>query len=419
MMGMDSDLAILGMTLEVFFINLLLSGDNAVVIALVCRTLPPRPRRRAMLLGIAAAILLRVYLTAAVAILFEVPCLKLAGAAALAIIGIKLMADGDKKDFGLEGRHAAGRRDSLDLWGAVILILLIDLIMSLDNVVALAAAADGNALGLALGLGLSVPLLIYGSLVVGAVLARYPMLVGAGGALLGWIAGDMAVGDPLIAEWIAAQAPALGLAMPAIGALFVLLEGRIVDQDRKKAPIALKRGDEPNLLMAAGRLISQKLAPQPPAARREPDAALPEAEQGPAAGARVLVADDNPIDQGNTRRILELLGCVVESASDGQQALDRLTQGPYDFLFADCHMPRMDGFELTSRIRQREQATGRHLPILGVVPFVPADTLGQRCLEAGMDDCLHKPVTVTAVRTALVRWLPLGAHQHTSPRSED
>jgi YjbE family integral membrane protein len=225
-------MALFAVSIEVVLIDLLLSGDNAVVIALVCRGLPRRQRRQALLVGTAAAILLRAYLASVVGYLLDIPCLKLVGALALVIIAIKLMIEDD--DHRHVERHAAGQRSDPDVWSAVILIVLADLAMSLDNVVALAAVAQGSIVTLVIGLLLSIPLLMFGSALVGALLRRYPVLIKGGGALLGWIAGGIGVSDPLVADWVAVQAPALNAAMPAVVALFVLLETRVVEHDRKR-----------------------------------------------------------------------------------------------------------------------------------------------------------------------------------------
>jgi YjbE family integral membrane protein len=423
---MRGDVTVLA-SLEVFLIDLLLSGDNAVVIALVCRALPPRQMRQALLVGTAAAILLRLYLTSVVAYLLEIPCLRLVGAVALVVIAIKLVVVEDKGKRRQRQGSSASQPGSPDLRSAITLIILADLVMSLDNVVALAAAAKGDILILAVGLVLSIPLLMFGSVFVGALLGRYPVLIKAGGALLGWIAGDIGIADPLVADWVNQQAPALAAAMPVVGAVFVLLESRIVERDRERAtallpataatdgtsvpPATSPPGDGHPPTMPTGRLIGRRLTrratrqPVPPS----PASAPLDLDDAPAAGALVLVVDDNPVDQGATGRALRRLGCTVETANDGRQALERLAHRPYDLLLTDCHMPGIDGFQLATQIRRQEQASGRHLPIIGVIPFVPADALGQRCLDAGMDGCVHKPVAIDRLQAALADWLPTTA----------
>ena len=230
-MSFDGNFYFLGTTLKIFFVDLLLSGDNAVVIALACRSLPANQIRKAILFGTSAAILLRIYFTTVVAYLLDLPSLKLIGAAALIVIAIKLIGDEDKQSAAAKSDGGDGKQIP-DLWTAVFVIVISDVILSLDNVVALAAVAKGSILFLGLGLALSIPLLMWGSLFVAALLKRYPVIVKAGGALLGWIAGDIGVSDPMIADWMNSQAPALVIAMPLFGAIFVLLESRIIEDER-------------------------------------------------------------------------------------------------------------------------------------------------------------------------------------------
>ena len=226
---MDTFLHGFGLTLQVFTIDLLLSGDNAVVIALACRHLPPPQMRRAMSIGIGAAVAARIVLTALASVLMALPLLRLVGAVVLVWIAIKLLVDAPP----LDGRDATlGEQHSADLWSAAGTIAVANIAMSLDNVVALAAVSQGGLLVLFFGLLLSVPLLMFGSLFVTALLARYPVLVRAGSALLGWLAGDIAVGDPLIAEGVAQQAPLLVYLVPVLAAVFVLAESRIIETRR-------------------------------------------------------------------------------------------------------------------------------------------------------------------------------------------
>jgi YjbE family integral membrane protein len=203
-MGLENLFHTVSLTLQVFILNLLLSGDNAVVIALACRSQPPLLMRRAMSIGIGAAIALRILLTTVAGLLLQVPMLKLAGGVALTIIAVKLTI---AKSGGAEsGESASGNPQAL--WPIVGTIIAADLVMSVDNVVALAAVAQGNIFFLALGLLMCVPLLIYGSVFVTALLKRYPLLIRGGGAMLGWIAGDIAITDPMIADWVNQQSPA-------------------------------------------------------------------------------------------------------------------------------------------------------------------------------------------------------------------
>jgi YjbE family integral membrane protein len=228
-MELDGLMHALGMTLQVFFLDLILSGDNALVIAVACRSLPPQLMRKAVLLGTGFAILLRVLLTTVVGFLLQVPLLKLLGAALLISIAIKLLL-GDEEGDALPGSAA----DSRQLWSAVSVVVMADLVLSLDNVVALAAAAQGSVLYLILGLLFSVPLLMYGSLFIARLLGELPLLIPLGAALLGWVAGQIAVSDPLLADWINTQAPALQVVVPLLCVVFVLVESRIIRERAAK-----------------------------------------------------------------------------------------------------------------------------------------------------------------------------------------
>ncbi len=229
MIGLDSGMQGINLTLQVFLLDLLLSGDNAVVIALACRHLPARQMRQAMFAGMGAAVALRILFTAVIGLLLKVPCLKLLGMGALLVIAIKLLVEDD------DAEHQA-QRSGTTLWSVIGLIVFADLSMSLDNVVALAAVAQDNLGILVLGLLLSIPMLMYGSLFISGLFKRYPWLIPAGGALLGWVAGDIGMSDPLIADWVTAQAPGLVLAMPLACAIFVLVESRIIQRNLRLLP---------------------------------------------------------------------------------------------------------------------------------------------------------------------------------------
>ena len=226
----------LSLTFQVSFLDLILSGDNALVIALACRSLPEALRRRAVLWGTGFAIVLRLLLAAAAGALLRVPMLKLIGAAILLAIAIQLLLGGDEDGGGEALAERAGH--SQQLWNAVMLVVGADLALSLDNVVALAAAAQGSVMFLLLGLALSVPLLMYGSLLLSKLMDDYPLLIPAGAAVLGWLAGGLAASDALWGDWVASQAPALLAVAPLMGAGFVLLQSRIVREQRAKLPAA-------------------------------------------------------------------------------------------------------------------------------------------------------------------------------------
>ena len=182
--------------LQIMGINILLSGDNAVVIALAVRELPPRQRFWGMVLGAGCAAVLLILFTGIVATLLKLPYLKLIGGLALFWVAVKLVApqphDQEDSPQAVE-----------DLWRAVRVVVVANIVMSLDNVIAVAAAAKGNYLLLALGLAISIPVVIAGSALFLALLERFPWVVWAGGALLGWIAGGLLPDDAIISQYIA------------------------------------------------------------------------------------------------------------------------------------------------------------------------------------------------------------------------
>jgi YjbE family integral membrane protein len=175
--------------LQIIWINILLSGDNAVVIALACRQLPDRTRKWGIALGAAVAVLLRVIFTGMVTTLLALPWLKFAGALALLYIAIDLI----KPDDG-DGEANVKAHDSL--WRAVGTVAVADVVMSLDNVVAIAAIAKGSWLLLAIGLAISIPLIIVGAALITALFVRFPILIWLGAGLLGWISGELIISDP-------------------------------------------------------------------------------------------------------------------------------------------------------------------------------------------------------------------------------
>lgn len=180
--------------LKIIWINVLLSGDNAVVIAMACRSLPDRMRRTGMVLGAAVAVGMRIVFTAIIAVLLGLPWLRVIGSLALLYIAVDLVVP---EAEGEEGGVAA--HDSL--WRAVGTIAVADLVMSLDNVVAIAAVADGNWTLIVFGLVISIPMIIAGAALIMGLLSRFPFLVWAGAALLGWVAGEMFVSDIKVLEY--------------------------------------------------------------------------------------------------------------------------------------------------------------------------------------------------------------------------
>ncbi|WP_269506871.1 TerC family protein [Burkholderia sp. IMCC1007] len=223
-----------GAILQIVIIDILLGGDNAVVIALACRNLPANQRLRGVVWGTAGAILLRVVLIAFAVALLDVPFLKLGGGLLLLWIGIKLMAP------------AADAHDDIKpaarLWDAVKTIVIADAVMSLDNVIAIAGAAEqadpSHRIALVIfGLLVSVPIIVWGSTLVLKLLDRFPVVVALGAGLLGWIAGGLIVNDPVGDRWpVLDTQPALYGASIA-GALFVVAIGYAL-RNRRSAPHA-------------------------------------------------------------------------------------------------------------------------------------------------------------------------------------
>jgi len=178
---------------KIIWINVLLSGDNALVIAMACRGLHGRHRFWGMVIGAGIAVVLLIAFTGIVATLMVLPYLKLAGGLALLVIAAKLLVPEDEDD-----EIAAGTT----LWHAVRIVVIADIIMSLDNVIAVAAAANGQLSLLILGLAISIPMIIAGAALIMLVLDRFPVLVWLGAMLLGWIAGDVIASDPAVAPFL-------------------------------------------------------------------------------------------------------------------------------------------------------------------------------------------------------------------------
>jgi len=212
---------------EIIFVNILLSGDNAVVIALACRNLAPRQRRQGIFWGVLGAIVLRIVLTFFAMSLLAYPWLKLIGGALLLWIGVKLITQDDG------GEHEVKASDRL--MTAVWTIIVADLIMSLDNVVGVAAAAKGDGLLIVFGLVTSIPIVIIGSQIIMRLIARFPVLVLAGGGLLGYIAGEMVIEDPALQSWIAANAAEVAWIVPPLGFAAVVAMGLWLTRRRRRA----------------------------------------------------------------------------------------------------------------------------------------------------------------------------------------
>jgi YjbE family integral membrane protein len=204
--------------LEIIVINILLSGDNAVVIALACRNLPPKQRTLGIFWGVIGAVVLRVILTFFAVQLLLLPYLQLVGAALLVWIGIKLIAE-DEGDDGHE-IQASDR-----LVSAVKTVIVADLVMSIDNVIGVAGAAKGSLPLLVFGLVVSIPLVVVGSQIIMKLIERFHWLVVAGGGLLGYIAGEIAIEDAAVKPWIDANAPVLHYLAPVAGIVIVVTVG--------------------------------------------------------------------------------------------------------------------------------------------------------------------------------------------------
>jgi YjbE family integral membrane protein len=216
--------------IQIIIIDILLGGDNAVVIALACRDLPAKSRRQGIFWGAAGAIILRVILISFAVFMLQWPFLKLVGGVLLLWIGVKLIAPPD------DGGHA-DIQSSDKLWVAIKTIIIADFVMSLDNVIAIAGAAEqadpGHRTGLIIfGLLVSVPFIVFGSQIILKLLDRFPIIVLLGGGLLGWIAGGLMVTDPIVKPWIPQTDPIVW-AGSAAGAIFVVAFAKWLERRRK------------------------------------------------------------------------------------------------------------------------------------------------------------------------------------------
>jgi YjbE family integral membrane protein len=189
--------------LKIVWINILLSGDNAVVIALACRALPRRQRMWGIILGAGAAVALRVFFTVVLQYVLELPYLRLVGGVLLLYIAIKLLVQEEADEDSVTS--------SDNLWGAVKTVAIADIVMSLDNVLAIAAAAKGHPWLIAFGLLVSIPLIVAGATMIMALLHKFPILVWAGAGLLGWIAGELLTEDPISRPYFDAFGAGYGL----------------------------------------------------------------------------------------------------------------------------------------------------------------------------------------------------------------
>ncbi len=214
--------------LQIIGVNIVLSGDNAVVIALAARSLPPLQQKKAIFWGSGAAILMRIVLTIFAVKLLTLPYLKLIGAGLLIWIGIQLLLPDDGEENISSSDH---------LMTAIKTILLADLVMSLDNVIGVAAAAKGSMPLLVIGLAISIPLVIFGATMLLKIMERFPIIITIGGGLLGWVAGEMAISDPAVSEWIHHNLPQLHTLFlgPLLGLAIVLTVGKIMGKKKAHA----------------------------------------------------------------------------------------------------------------------------------------------------------------------------------------
>jgi YjbE family integral membrane protein len=213
------DAAFWGALLKIIGVNVILSGDNAVVIALACRSLPPKQQRWGIILGAGAAVVLRIIFTVFIVYLMAIPFLKIAGGLLLLWIGYKVLTDeADEADV----------KASSYLWGAVWTVMVADAVMSLDNVIAVAAAAKGSYLLLIIGLLISIPLVVFGATLLIKLISRFPMIITIGAALIGYVAGEVIVTDPAVEHWVATHASWLEFVAPLLGAVLVIDAARLL-----------------------------------------------------------------------------------------------------------------------------------------------------------------------------------------------
>ena len=223
---------------EIIWINILLSGDNAIVIALACHGLAPKQRLAGMVLGTGVALMLRVAFTSVVVTLMFVPYLKIAGGAALFWISLKLLAPEELKSTDESGKALVPNQT---VRRAVMVIAAADIVMSLDNVIAVAAAANGNFAMLIFGLAISIPIIVAGATLFMAIINYFPLVIWARAAVLGWLAGELIATDPIMLEGAKAFGPTahekIALALSVAGAAGTLLGGLLVRRVRQPVQV--------------------------------------------------------------------------------------------------------------------------------------------------------------------------------------
>jgi YjbE family integral membrane protein len=223
MLALFADPATWMALVKIALINVVLSGDNAVVIALACRSLAPADQKKAFIVGCGGIVVLMTLLTSCAALLMTLPYIQIVGCVLLLWIGIKLLLpeddDGDVKE-------------SASFWGAVKTIIIADIVMSMDNVLGMAGAAQGHLGMLFLGLVITMPLILFGSAMLVKLMERFPSFVTIGAAVLGYVAGDMAIGDPAVKTYVDTHAHFLELLAPIVGALLVVVAGKMLARRR-------------------------------------------------------------------------------------------------------------------------------------------------------------------------------------------
>ena len=210
--------------LQICIINVVLSGDNAVVIALACRSLPPKQARMAFIVGAVGIIVLMTGLTAAASYLLDIPYVAFIGSLLLIWISIKLLVPEDEDEDLEGGSH---------FWEAVKIIIIADIVMSLDNVLGMAAVAKGHTWMLFIGMLITIPLILFGSALIMRLMDRFPVVITFGAALLGYVAGEMIVDDPGISPFLEANLPNANILLPLFGAIFVIAAGKVIEARHK------------------------------------------------------------------------------------------------------------------------------------------------------------------------------------------
>ncbi len=231
---------------KIIVIDVLLSGDNAVVIALACRNLPQQQRKKGIMLGVCGAIGLRIVLTFFTVVLLRLPFLKVIGATLLLWIGVKLLLQEDEHD----GKKI---KANTQLWGAVSTIIVADFMMSLDNVLGVVAAAHGNVMLLVFGLLVSIPLIAWSSQFVLKLIKRFPLVIYAGAGLLGYVAGEMLLSDAYVATLAEAMPQLICRLLPAFCAVLVIVVGIWLAARKVEVAKAVKLVEEQVSAMSNGK----------------------------------------------------------------------------------------------------------------------------------------------------------------------